>query len=739
MPLTEERRRRWRIVVALAVYVAFVAVIAIVVRIGIDWKKPELNDLLGMLTAVVTLAGAAILLTKWALHRQPPPAAPTDTMITTAKAALAELVQRQWKEEARIRSLGDPQPIPVAWHLTGKHALMDHPQLIAAHELAFSGNAADIRMLAGQFRSLRNRRLIITGGPGTGKTTLAVQLLLELIASRSSDEPVPVMLSIASWDTARHRRLDEWLAEQLATNYPTLRAAEYGGDAAPTTLAEQGHILPILDGLDELPAPSRAQIIRALNDSLIEGDQLILTSRTTEFAAAVQSAGDVVTAAAVIAPAALTPPIAAAYLQTCLPPAPRYDWEATLAALRSGSAPALASVTATPLGLWLVRMVYILPNADPTPLLGRLGQDPKTLRSHLLDHLIDALIRARPPTSDRSDPFRPYQSWDPDQVHTWLSHLAEALTRYHTRDLAWWNIARYTTSPARRRLLPAAIGGTIGLAAIPAAGVIFRQLQGLQFLLAVALLSFSAGIWPWARARRWFDEVPGFTHRWLALFRWPSTQDLRLGLASGLLSVLLLVIMQLASNNVPQWLSAVLSVMQLLCLAGVGLIIFSPWVRQMEQPTPLTASTSAWSAWRADRNLTLARILAAAYTFGGTTFMLTFGLTHLWDGSLSIGLTLGLSGAFLGGLVGGLASGHHHTWLACTITLLTQRRLPRRLIPFLDDMHRLGLLRTVGPLYQFRHSELHDHLAAPASLHIDRSAHDGDGRHDGDGDAGHIR
>jgi hypothetical protein len=31
---------------------------------------------------------------------------------------------------------------------------------------------------------------------------------------------------------------------------------------------------------------------------------------------------------------------------------------------------------------------------------------------------------------------------------------------------------------------------------------------------------------------------------------------------------------------------------------------------------------------------------------------------------------------------------------------------------FLDDAHRLGLLRTVGPIYQFRHADLHDHLAA---------------------------
>jgi hypothetical protein len=31
---------------------------------------------------------------------------------------------------------------------------------------------------------------------------------------------------------------------------------------------------------------------------------------------------------------------------------------------------------------------------------------------------------------------------------------------------------------------------------------------------------------------------------------------------------------------------------------------------------------------------------------------------------------------------------------------------------FLDDAHRLGLLRTVGPIYQFRHAELQDHLTA---------------------------
>jgi hypothetical protein len=43
--------------------------------------------------------------------------------------------------------------------------------------------------------------------------------------------------------------------------------------------------------------------------------------------------------------------------------------------------------------------------------------------------------------------------------------------------------------------------------------------------------------------------------------------------------------------------------------------------------------------------------------------------------------------------------------------LAYRRLLPGDLMAFLEDAHRLGLLRTVGPVYQFRHAELQDHLA----------------------------
>ncbi|MEU8383596.1 hypothetical protein, partial [Streptosporangium sp. NPDC048865] len=91
-------------------------------------------------------------------------------------------------------------------------------------------------------------------------------------------------------------------------------------------------------------------------------------------------------------------------------------------------------------------------------------------------------------------------------------------------------------------------------------------------------------------------------------------------------------------------------------------------------PVTRTLSWAPLTSWKADRTLTLLRAITA-----------------------------------------GLAFGNHHAWLAYTIAvrrLARKKHLPRKLMAFLDDAHRLDLLRTVGPIYQFRHAEPQDHLAA---------------------------
>lgn len=91
---------------------------------------------------------------------------------------------------------------------------------------------------------------------------------------------------------------------------------------------------------------------------------------------------------------------------------------------------------------------------------------------------------------------------------------------------------------------------------------------------------------------------------------------------------------------------------------------------------------------------------------------------------VAVGLATGVVGAFTGGLTSALTRGRTNgrggntAWPAfatATIWLAARGRLPLSLMRFLDDAHRLGLLRMVGPVYQFRHADLQDHLAKGCS------------------------
>lgn len=84
-----------------------------------------------------------------------------------------------------------------------------------------------------------------------------------------------------------------------------------------------------------------------------------------------------------------------------------------------------------------------------------------------------------------------------------------------------------------------------------------------------------------------------------------------------------------------------------------------------------------------------------------------------FDARLS--LPAALVGGLLIGLLFGLGLGRHHAWLAYGLSVILLRSkgaLPLRAMGFLEDAHRLGLLRTEGPFYQFRNVELQKHLLA---------------------------
>jgi len=101
--------------------------------------------------------------------------------------------------------------------------------------------------------------LLILGAPGSGKTTMLLELARDLIARAEQDEtyPMPVVFNLSSWAT-RRLPLDNWLVEELNQRYDVPRKI---GKA----WVDADHVLPLLDGLDEVKHEQRGACVEAIN------------------------------------------------------------------------------------------------------------------------------------------------------------------------------------------------------------------------------------------------------------------------------------------------------------------------------------------------------------------------------------------------------------------------------------------------------------------------------------------
>ncbi|HVE97115.1 MAG TPA: NACHT domain-containing protein [Pseudonocardiaceae bacterium] len=122
--------------------------------------------------------------------------------------------------------------------------------------------------------------LLILGGPGSGKTMLLLDMARELLdkADRDRDHPIPVVFNLSSW--ALHRAsLAEWMVDELAEAYDVPRKVGQ-------SWVDIEQILPLLDGLDTIPAEDRQRCVEAINAFREDHRSLpmVVCSRTDEYA-----------------------------------------------------------------------------------------------------------------------------------------------------------------------------------------------------------------------------------------------------------------------------------------------------------------------------------------------------------------------------------------------------------------------------------------------------------------------
>jgi len=109
-----------------------------------------------------------------------------------------------------------------------------------------------------------NRRLLILGEPGSGKTTTLLQLARALIGEVDKEftQPVPVILNLTTW-TNKQQALNDWLVAELSSRY---RVPKRDGQK----WLKERRILPLLDGLDEVQAENRAVCVQKINQLVKE-------------------------------------------------------------------------------------------------------------------------------------------------------------------------------------------------------------------------------------------------------------------------------------------------------------------------------------------------------------------------------------------------------------------------------------------------------------------------------------
>ena len=320
-------------------------------------------------------------------------------------------------------------------------------------------------------------------------------------------------------------------------------------------------------------------------------------------------------------------------------------------------------------------------------------------REAVEEHLLRGVVSAAYSQHGAAPPPRYRQ----DQGERWLRVLAAWMVADNTRDLAWWRlpsaVPRWQFRAARllaTGVPPGLLFALLGNEGRPEPGFV----AGVGF--GVAGLVFDSLV------------VHGIQPERGPVARIAVGYGLA-GLVTGIFTGLLLV-------GAPEG-------VQPGAIAGVGAALASlPLVaaaaRRFGADVRPTATSGTpldpYAYWRQDRRRSAAFGVLLALDVGAA---ITAACTLAGEPLTRVVLAVALQAVVMPWFV--LTLSRRAKTKIASLLLWARRKGPFRLLPFLEEARRLGLLRNGGPVYQFRHARLQDALAADSG---DRVRAGGGGR-----------
>ena len=607
--------------------------------------------------------------------------AETQTELDDAQKQLARIVLIK-SRDARSLLLGTDTPGDSAANVRFIKSFGRFRQVGGSYE----GNLLSILKY---YQQLSPGRLVVLGEAGSGKTVLALELIIQMLENRNKNDPVPVLVSAAAWNT--NLAAEKWLSQHLARQFGM-------NSKSIAELVADRRIIPVADGLDEMDSAGDRQRARKVVDALNrymkarQRGAAIITCRSEAY----DDLGVGVDRATHIKMIPLNGTEAAAYLADHIRDASdERRWRPVLHELRNQQHGLLARELATPWRLTL-SVAAFRESGEPSTLLPTYSKNPvspldetdyKTrINALLLDRYVSSAVAL----------YGPDGRYSREEIDLWLTTLTTCLEWQSKNDMSgtdielhqWWKVISRKGIP----LIHVAVAAipAIPILAVATAARSTGWLMAGIFLLLMALVG-SGDFQPTRMGIRQL-KTPYGRRRLIAGLELGLAVALAVGLVFGLA-------VGFYGGPLPgiEFGSTLGGGVGFIVGLASGLSDLSP---QIVGPRDVI---------RADGIFGLVFGILTALVVGPAV-----GLAGRLTGALTGGPISGLTVGLAFGLTFSLAFGAH-PWVRYHIAVTAaalQGRAPIRFAALLAWAREARLLRESGIAYQFRHRQLQDWLFA---------------------------